>query len=94
MFVCELARARAPVCGCPRVGRVDGAQLSELSITLPGDEIRMLRGHTAPIWNCADKSAASWGVSVCGRIFVGGCVCVCVDEEVLGLKVCVLAEEY
>lgn len=62
------------VCGCPQVWRVDGAQLSELSITLPGDGIRMFRGHTAPIWHCADKSAASRSCVCVGRcIFVYVC---------------------
>lgn len=34
------------------------------------------------------------GVWVCVGVYLSGGVCVCVDEEVLGLKVCVIAEEY
>uniref|UniRef100_A0AAV2MLK2 Uncharacterized protein n=1 Tax=Knipowitschia caucasica TaxID=637954 RepID=A0AAV2MLK2_KNICA len=52
---------------CPTVYRADGVQLQELSLTLAGDGIRMFRGHPAPFWHSADKSAASPGVacSVC-----------------------------
>lgn len=66
LCVCTVCVCGVPACvwGCPHVCRVDGAQLSELSITLPEDEIRMFRGHTAPIWHSADKSAASTGVCV------------------------------
>lgn len=67
---------------------MDGAQLSELSITLPGDEIRMFREHAASIWHSADKSSAS--TCVCGRRVLGIClsgfVFVC---KHIGLRACV-----
>lgn len=91
--MCTVCVCGVPACvwGCPHVCRVNGAQLSELSITLPEDEIRMFRGHTAPIWHSADKSAASTGVCVCesGHIVIDLCVHARGDCEP-----CMVGQEY